>query len=47
MPDTISAAERRVPLSAWTPLSLPIFRAIWFATVVSQIGVSLGNVGTA
>lgn len=46
-PDINTVSERRARLSAWTPLASPIFRAVWLATVVSQIGIWLGNVGTA
>lgn len=42
-----SVAARGAHRSAWTPLALPTFRAVWLATVGSQIGVWLGNVGTA
>src|SRR5579872_1506279 len=33
--------------SAWTPLAIPIFRAVWLASLASNIGIWLGNVGTA
>lgn len=46
MSESASAAARR-HLSAWSPLALPTFRAVWIASVVANIGVWLGNVGTA
>src|SRR3954451_8956137 len=33
--------------SAWTPLAIPTFRAVWLASLASNIGIWLGNVGTA
>src|SRR5713101_7807577 len=33
--------------SAWTPLSHPIFRALWIAALVSNIGTWMQNVGAA
>jgi MFS family permease len=33
--------------SAWTPLTVPTFRAVWIASLVANIGIWLGNVGTA
>jgi predicted MFS family arabinose efflux permease len=33
--------------SAWTPLAVPAFRAVWLASLVANIGIWLGNVGTA
>lgn len=46
MSDTASLAARR-RLSAWSPLALPTFRAVWIASLAANIGVWLGNVGTA
>ena len=46
MSDAASAAGRARP-TAWTPLAIPIFRAVWLASVASNIGIWLGNVGTA
>lgn len=34
-------------VSAWSPLALPVFRAVWIASLASNIGIWLGNVGTA
>src|SRR5258706_4407428 len=33
--------------SAWTPLSNPIFRALWISSLVSNIGTWMQNVGAA
>src|SRR3954463_10352024 len=33
--------------SAWTPLAIPTFRAVWLASLASNTGIWLGNVGTA
>ena len=33
--------------SAWQPLLVPAFRAIWIASVVSNIGTWMQNVGVA
>jgi MFS family permease len=40
-------SQRPRGASAWTPLSVPTFRAVWIASLVANIGVWLGNVGTA
>lgn len=34
-------------MSAWSPLRHPVFRAIWIATVVSNLGTWIQNVGAA
>jgi MFS family permease len=47
MPDTAPIPGRRARSSAWTPLGAPTFRGVWIATVVSNIGIWLGSVGTA
>src|SRR3954470_20776825 len=51
MDDTAPDATRPPgPLSrpsAWTPLAIPTFRAVWLASLASNIGIWLGNVGTA
>ena len=41
-----SLALRSTP-SSWSPLAVPIFRAVWLASLASNIGIWLGNVGTA
>lgn len=46
MSDTASAA-RPIRVTAWTPLAIPVFRAVWLASLASNIGIWLGNVGTA
>lgn len=33
--------------SAWSPLRLPLFRAIWIATIVSNVGTWMHDVGAA
>jgi MFS family permease len=40
-------AERAAVASTWSPLRNPIFRALWVATVVSNIGTWMHNVGAA
>jgi MFS family permease len=47
MSDTAPAVRRPARPTAWTPLTIPIFRAVWLASVASNIGIWLGNVGTA
>src|SRR5258705_120689 len=38
-------ADSRKLASAWSPLREPVFRAIWIATVVSNIGTWMQDVG--
>ncbi len=33
--------------SAWSPLRAPLFRALWIATVISNVGTWMQNVGAA
>src|SRR5215470_6600913 len=33
------------PTSAWSPLRRPLFRALWIATVASNVGTWMQNVG--
>src|SRR5262249_42389614 len=40
-------AQRSAVASPWSPLRSPIFRALWIATVVSNIGTCMHNVGGA
>jgi MFS family permease len=47
MDDTAPDAKRPARPSAWTPLAIPTFRAVWLASLASNIGIWLGNVGTA
>src|SRR5262249_54910337 len=42
-----AGATRSRGASAWTPLAIPTFRAVWIASLVANIGIWLGNVGTA
>ena len=45
-PDAESKLEREA-VSAWSPLSSPVFRALWIASAVSNIGTWMQNVGAA
>src|SRR5579885_2043786 len=47
MSDSAPTAGRAARPSAWTPLAIPIFRAVWLASLAPNIGIWLGNVGTA
>src|SRR3954447_9216055 len=47
MDDTAPDTARSARPSAWTPLAIPTFRAVWLASLASNIGIWLGNVGTA
>ena len=40
-------SEGRPVESAWTPLSHPVFRALWIASLVSNIGTWMQNVSAA
>jgi MFS family permease len=40
-------SDRRTAESAWTPLSHPVFRALWIASLVSNIGTWMQNVSAA
>src|SRR5882724_1233251 len=40
-------SDGRTTESAWTPLSHPIFRALWIASLVSNIGTWMQNVSAA
>lgn len=40
------AGRAAPPASAWSPLARPVFRAIWLATLVSNIGSWVSAVGT-
>src|SRR3989442_9725751 len=33
--------------SAWAPLSHPVFRALWIASLISKVGTWMQNVGAA
>src|SRR5262245_46312416 len=43
-PDTASKAQEQA-VSPWSPLAEPIFRALWIATVASNIGTWMQDVG--
>jgi MFS family permease/quinol monooxygenase YgiN len=43
--ETITAQEKMREPSAWSPLSQPLFRALWLAAVASNIGTWMHNVG--
>jgi len=45
MGKTTPAAEQPNEISAWTPLSHPIFRALWIAAMVSNVGTWMQDVG--
>ena len=47
MTDTSPEPARPARPSAWTPLAIATFRAVWLASLASNIGIWLGNVGTA
>jgi len=40
-------SDARAAESAWTPLSHPVFRALWIASLVSNIGTWMQNVSAA
>jgi len=40
-------SDGRTADSAWTPLSHPVFRALWIASLASNIGTWMQNVGAA
>ncbi len=40
-------ADQLTAPSAWEPLRQPVFRALWIATVVSNVGTWMQNVGAA
>jgi len=47
MSNAASAVGRQGKPTAGTPPAIPIFRAVWLASLASNIGIWLGNVGTA
>ena len=47
MTDAGLDAAPAAKLSAWSPLAIPTFRAVWLASLASNTGIWLGNVGTA
>src|SRR5436190_13757686 len=40
-------AEARPAESPWSPLRIAIFRSLWLATVISNLGTWIQNVGAA
>jgi MFS family permease len=42
---TVTGQEQARPATAWSPLSQPLFRALWLAAVASNIGTWMHNVG--
>ncbi len=50
MPDTSTAQMSTKPApgaSPWTPLRLPLFRALWLAAIASNVGTWMQSVGAA
>lgn len=45
--DDTPKPKRTAKPSAWTPLAISTFRAVWLAALASNIGIWLGNVATA
>lgn len=45
-PDT-QPCVRPIPVNAWSPLGQPLFRALWLASVASNVGTWMQNVGAA
>jgi len=41
----MSAAAAAPPVSAWSPLKNPVFRAIWIASIASNVGTWMQDVG--
>ena len=46
-PAASAATPPPAPLSAWSPLRSPLYRALWTAQLVSNIGTWMQNVGAA
>src|SRR5580692_4770625 len=44
-PDPSIRAANPAPVSAWAPLAIPAFRALWIAGLVSDLGASMQGVG--
>ena len=47
MSDATRPSRAAAKPTAWTPLAIPTFRAVFLASLASNIGIWLGNVGTA
>lgn len=46
-PMTAPPGAGNQPVGAWTPLRRPVFRALWLATLVSNVGTWMHDVGAA
>jgi MFS family permease len=44
-PDPATHVAKAAPGSAWAPLAIPAFRALWIAGLVSDLGASMQGVG--
>src|SRR2546429_9122712 len=45
MTETAAPAPARAPPSAWSPLQNGLFRSLWIATIVSNVGTWMQDVG--
>jgi MFS family permease len=45
MSDSTTSAPVHAPASPWSPLGNPLFRALWIATIVSNVGTWMQDVG--
>src|SRR5213076_1967680 len=45
MTESAGPAPVRAPLSAWSPLQNGLFRSLWIATIVSNVGTWMQDVG--
>ncbi len=43
--NTSSHPPSSIPVSPWSPLKRPLFRALWIATIVSNVGTWMHEVG--
>ena len=46
MSTAATTPDRKASAGAWSPLAVPMFRTVWIATVVSNVGTWLSAVGT-
>ena len=46
MTETAAPAPARAPPSAWSPLQNGLFRSLWIATIVSNVGTWMQDVGS-
>lgn len=42
---TVTTADATIPLSTWAPLRSPVYRALWIAQLVSNLGTWMQTVG--